>query len=36
MLVEELPNGRRYCCNDIGFDTDFSKLIFRLEKAQPV
>jgi hypothetical protein len=36
MLIEELPNGRRYRCNDIGFDTDFSKLIFRIERAQPV
>lgn len=32
MLVEELPHGRRYRCNDIGFDTKFDKLIFRIEK----
>ena len=32
MLVEELPNGRRYRCNDIGFETDFDKLVFRLER----
>ena len=32
MLVEELPNGRRYRCNDIGFDTDFAKLVFRIER----
>lgn len=33
MLVEELPNGRRYRCNDIGFDTDFAKLVFRIERV---
>lgn len=33
MLIEELPNGRRYRCNDIGFATDFSKLIFRIERG---
>ncbi len=33
MLVEELPNGRRYRCNDIGVDPDFSKLVFRIEKT---
>jgi len=32
MLVEELLNGKRYRCNDIGFDTDFTKLIFRIER----
>jgi hypothetical protein len=32
MLVEELSNGRRYRCNDIGFDTDFTKLVFRIER----
>jgi hypothetical protein len=32
MLVEELPNGRRYHCNDIGFDTTFSRLVFRIER----
>jgi len=31
MLVEDLPNGRRYRCNDIGFETNFTKLIFRIE-----
>jgi hypothetical protein len=31
MLVDELPNGRRYRCNDIGFDTTFAKLVFRVE-----
>lgn len=34
MLVEELVNGRRYKCNDIGFDTKFDKLIFRIERTQ--
>ena len=33
MLVEELSNGRRYRCNDIGFDTDFAKLVFRIERV---
>lgn len=32
MLVEELPTGRRYHCNDIGFDTEFDKLVFRIER----
>ena len=32
MLVEELPSGRRYRCNDIGFDTEFDKLVFRIER----
>lgn len=31
MLIEEIPNGRRYRCNDLGFETDFDKLIFRIE-----
>ena len=34
MLVEEIPNGRRYRCNDIGLETDFGKLVFRLERAE--
>jgi hypothetical protein len=34
MLVEELPNGRRYRCNDFGFDTDFDKLVFRIERIE--
>jgi hypothetical protein len=25
MLIDELPNGRRYHCNDIGFETEFDK-----------
>lgn len=31
MLVEELHNGRRYSCTDFGLDTNFDKLIFRVE-----
>jgi hypothetical protein len=34
MLVEELPAGRRYKCNDIGFRTDFDKIIFRIEHSR--
>jgi hypothetical protein len=34
MLVKELPQGRRYCCNDVGFDTNFDKLIFRIERSK--
>jgi len=33
MLVENLANGRRYRCNDIGFETQFDKLVFRIEKG---
>ena len=31
MIVEELPNGRRYRCNDGRADDDFDDLIFSLE-----
>jgi hypothetical protein len=31
MLIEEIPLGRRYKCNDVGFDTAFEKLVFRVE-----
>jgi hypothetical protein len=31
MLIEDLPLGRRYKCNDIGFETNFNKLVFRIE-----
>lgn len=31
MLVEQLANGRRYRCSDIGFDTKFDDLVFRIE-----
>ena len=34
MLVEKLLNGRRYRCNDIGFDTQFDKLVFRIERLE--
>lgn len=33
MRVEELNRGRRYSCNDIGFETAFDKLVFRVERA---
>jgi hypothetical protein len=33
MLIEDLPNGRRYRCNDIGFDTEFDKLVFMIERT---
>ena len=29
-LVEDLPNGTRYRCNDIGTDPDFSKLVIQV------
>jgi hypothetical protein len=32
MLVEEVPNGRRYKCNDVGFETQFDKLVVRIER----
>jgi hypothetical protein len=31
MLVEEIPNGKRFRCNDIGFATNFDKIVFRIE-----
>ena len=34
MVVESLPDGsHRYRCNDIGFDPDFSRLVFRISIA---
>ena len=33
MLVEQFRNGRRYRCNDIGFDTNFDKIVFRVERV---
>jgi len=30
MLIEEIPFGRRYKCNDIGFETGFDKLVFKV------
>lgn len=32
MIVEELPNGRRYRCNDGYPDDDFDDLVFRIER----
>lgn len=32
MRVDDLPNGRRYGCNDIGFETAFDKIVFRIER----
>lgn len=32
MLVEDIASGRRYKCNDIGFEPAFDKLIFRIER----
>jgi hypothetical protein len=34
MLVEELPEGRRYKCNDIGLQGNFESLVFRLERVK--
>jgi hypothetical protein len=31
MIVEELPNGRRYRCNDGRPDDDFDEIVFRIE-----
>jgi hypothetical protein len=31
MIVEDIQKGRRYKCNDIGFQTSFDKLVFRIE-----
>ncbi len=33
MIVESLPNGRRYRCNDGDPDDDFDDIIFRLERV---
>lgn len=33
MLVDEIESGRRYRCNDIGLDTKFNKLVFRIERV---
>lgn len=33
MMVEELPNGRRYRCNDGEPDEDFDDIVFRLERV---
>jgi hypothetical protein len=31
MLIQLISSTRNYGCNDIGFDTQFDKLVFRLE-----
>jgi hypothetical protein len=31
MKIENVTGGRRYGCNDLGFDTAFDKLVFRLQ-----
>jgi hypothetical protein len=36
MLIEELPDGRRYRCNDIGLQSKFDNLIFRIEHSAPL
>jgi hypothetical protein len=33
MIVEEIPDGRRYRCNDGFADDDFDDLVFRLERV---
>jgi hypothetical protein len=33
MLKEDLPHGKRYHCNDSGFETAFDKLVFRIERT---
>jgi hypothetical protein len=33
MIVEELPTGRRYRCNDGEADEDFDDVIFRIERV---
>lgn len=34
MIVEEIPNGRRYRCNDGEPDDDFEDIIFRLQRVK--
>ena len=33
MIVEEIPNGRRYRCNDGEPDEDFDDIVFRIERV---
>ena len=33
MIVEDVPNGRRYLCNDGEADEDFDDVIFRMERV---
>jgi hypothetical protein len=35
MWIEEIPNGRRYHCNDGHFDDDFDELIFEILLVKP-
>jgi hypothetical protein len=34
MMVEEIPDGRRYRCNDGEPDDDFDDLVFRIERVK--
>jgi hypothetical protein len=34
MIVESVPNGRRYRCNDGFADDDFNDIVFRLERIE--
>lgn len=34
MLVEDIPNGRRYRCHDFGLEPNFDRLIFCIERLQ--
>lgn len=34
MMIEEIPNGRRYRCNDGFADDDFDDIVFRLERVK--
>lgn len=31
MIVDEVPNGRRYRCSDGGLELDFTNIVFRIE-----
>ena len=33
MLIQDIPNGRLYRCNDIGFEGSFDKLVFKIERV---
>ncbi len=33
MIIEEIPNGRRYRCNDGLADDDFDDIVFRIERV---
>ncbi|GGF56942.1 hypothetical protein GCM10011519_33600 [Marmoricola endophyticus] len=36
VLIDDLPDGsRRYRCNDIGYDPDFTSVVFRVSIQQP-